>query len=186
MGVSVSKRAWTLSVALLLPSCGGGSSMTATPVPTPSPTPPVAGCSQTVLFQGAAGVAAGTAAGQDFVVPASADTRVDVATDWTYPSSLIGVYVISGGCSLDQFNARTCTFLMKSEPSAVKPRVISASNVTPGTYTLVIVDYTSLDESIATQVTLSNASCPAVATTLSSAPISGQGAGPSVLRMIQR
>jgi hypothetical protein len=45
-----------------------------------------------------------------------ADTRVDVATDWTFPSSLIGVYVIAGGCSLDQFNARTC--LMKSEPSA--------------------------------------------------------------------
>jgi hypothetical protein len=91
--------------------------------------------------------------------------------------------VISGGCSLDQFNARTCTFLLKSEPSAVKPRVISASDVAPGTYTLVIVDYTALDESIATQVTLSNASCPAVATIAPTA--SSVGAARSLRRIVR-
>jgi hypothetical protein len=117
------------------------------------------------LFQGNGVVAAGGAAGQEFTVPSNADTRLDVAADWSSPSSLIGVYVISGACGLDAFNARTCTFLLRSEPSSVKPRVLSASNIAPGTYTLVVADFTSFDESIAVQILLSNAGCPAVVTT---------------------
>ena len=130
----------------------------------PSPSP-AAACSQTILFQGNGGVAAGGAAGQDFTVPATADTRLDVAADWSSPSSLIGVYVISGPCTIDAFNARTCTFLLRSEPSSVKPRVLSAPNVAPGNYTMVIADFTSFDESVAIQIVLSNAGCPAVAAT---------------------
>jgi hypothetical protein len=108
-------------------------------------------------------VAAGGAAGQAFTVPSTADTRLDVAADWSSPSSLIGVYVVSGDCTLDAFNARTCTFLLRSEPSSVKPRVLSASAVTPGAYTLVIADFTTFDESIAVQIVLSNATCAPVA-----------------------
>src|SRR6185295_12181094 len=44
------------------------------------------------------------------------------------------VYVVSGACSLDAFNARTCTFLLRSEPTSVKPRVLSAPNVAAGPY----------------------------------------------------
>ena len=128
----------------------------------PSATP-AATCSQTILFQGNGAVAAGGAAGQDFTVPSTADTRLDVAADWSSPSSLIGVYVISGACTIDAFNARTCTFLLRSEPSSVKPRVLSASNVTPGNYTMVIADFTSFDESVAIQIVLSNATCPPLA-----------------------
>jgi len=108
-------------------------------------------------------VAAGGAAGQAFTVPSTADTRLDVATDWSSPSSLIGVYDVSGDCSLDAFNARTCTFLLRSEPSSVKPRVLSASAVPPGPYTLVVADFTTFDESIAVQIVLSNATCAPVA-----------------------
>jgi hypothetical protein len=120
---------------------------------------------------------AGGASGQQFIVPASADTRLDVVTDWTSASSLIGVYVISGDCTLDQFNARTCTFLIRSEPSSAKPRVLSAPSIAAGTYTLVIADFTSFDESIATQVVLSNASCPAVAATTPAANAAGPARG---------
>jgi hypothetical protein len=144
-------------------------------VPSPSATP-VASCSQTILFQGNGGVAAGGAAGQDFTVPATAGTRLDVAADWSSPSSLIGVYVISGPCTVDAFNARTCTFLLRSEPSSVKPRVLSASNVAPGSYTMVIADFTSFDESVAIQIVLSNATCPAVVTT----PPATSAAGPAL------
>src|SRR5689334_6568814 len=83
-GMSVSKRAWALSLGLLLPSCGGGGSSTPTPVASPSATP--AACSQTILFQGNGVVSAGGAAGQEFTVPATADTRIDVAVDWSSPS----------------------------------------------------------------------------------------------------
>jgi hypothetical protein len=159
----VRKRTWALSLGLLLPSCGGGGASTPTPVASPSPSP-AGTCSQTILFQGTGVVAAGGAAGQEFTVPATADTRLDVAADWSSPSSLIGVYVISGACGLDAFNARTCTFLLRSEPTSAKPRVLSSSNVTPGPYTVVIADFTSFDESIALQVVLSNATCAPVAT----------------------
>ena len=156
------KRTWVLSLGLLWPGCGGGGASTPTPAASPSAAPGAA-CSQTVLFQGTGVVAAGGAAGQEFTVPSSADTRLDVATDWSSPSSLIGVYVVSGACGLDAFNARTCTFLLRSEPSGVKPRVLSASNVAPGTYTLVVADFTTFDESLAVQVVLSNATCTPVA-----------------------
>jgi hypothetical protein len=116
------------------------------------------------LFQGNGVVTAGGAAGQDFTVPSTADTRLDVAADWSSPSSLIGVYVVSGACTLDAFNARTCTFLLRSEPSSVKPRVLSTSNVPPGPYTLVVADFTAFDESIAVQIVLSNATCAPVTT----------------------
>jgi hypothetical protein len=118
-------------------------------------------------------VAAGGFAGQDFTIPSSADTRLDVAADWSSTASLIGVYVITSACSLDQFTARTCTFVIRSEPSSLKPRVLSASNVAPGAYTFVIADYSSFDESIAAQILLSNASCPAVAPASSTASAGG-------------
>jgi hypothetical protein len=160
----VRKRAWALSLGLLLPSCGGGGASTPTAVASPSPSPAGA-CSQTILFQGTGVVAAGGAAGQEFMVPSTADTRLDVAADWSSPSSLIGVYVYSGACGLDAFNARTCTFLLRSEPSSVKPRILSASNTAPGTYTLLVADFTSFDESLGVQIILSNAGCPAVVAT---------------------
>jgi hypothetical protein len=131
------------------------------------------------LFQGTGVVAAGGAAGQEFTVPSTADTRLDVAADWSSVQSLIGVYVVSGACALDAFNARTCTFLLRSEPSSVKPRVLSASNIAPGTYTLVVADFTTFDESLAVQIGLSNAGCPAVATT---PPAAGSSSRPKLER----
>jgi hypothetical protein len=148
----VDKRAWALLLGVLLPSCGGGG----TAPTTPSSTTP---CSQTLLFQGAAAVGAGFAAGQDFSVTSTADTRLDVIVDWTSTASAIGVYAFTkDSCTLDQFLARTCTFLLKSEPSSAKPRRVSAT-VAVGTYTLVIANLGTLDESVAAQIVLSDSTC---------------------------
>jgi hypothetical protein len=159
MGVSVSKRGWTLSVALLLPSCGSGGS-TPTPVPSAS-TPPA--CSQTLLFQGSAALQSGFAVTQDFSVSSTTDTRLDVLVDWTSAASAIGVYVFQGACSVDQFIARTCTFVVRSEPPAAKPRRVSAPNVAVGNYTLVIANLGAQDEAIAAQIVLSNTTCAPLA-----------------------
>jgi hypothetical protein len=146
--------------AVLLPSCGGGGSGT-TPVTTPPTT--LAPCTQTVLFQGGGPIGGGVAAGQDFSVSSTVATRLDVIVDWTSATSLIGVYVFQGACNIDQFNARACNFIIRSEPSTAKPRRVSAANVAQGNYTLVIANFGSLDESVATQIILSSVTCPALA-----------------------
>ena len=86
--------------------------------------------------------------------------------------SPMGVYVVQGSCNLDQFNARTCNFLIRSDPPGPKPRKVSASNVGPGTYGLLIANFAAVDESASTQVFLSSAGCPPLsASTPSSAAL---------------
>jgi hypothetical protein len=143
------------SMAALLPACGGGGGASGpTAVPTPT------SCTQTVLFQGNADLDAGFAAGQEFTVTAA--TRLDVIVDWTFSQSPMGIYVFQGTCNLDQFTARTCNFVVASEPSLSKPRRASAPNVAPGSYTLLIANFGQLNESLAAQVIASSATCPAL------------------------
>jgi hypothetical protein len=143
----------------LLPSCGGGGGSGPSAVATPP-----ADCVQTVLVQGNADLDAGTALGQEFTVTSTAATRLDVIVDWTFAQSPIGVYVFQGACNLDQFLARTCNFLVQSEISSRKPRLASVTNVPAGTYTLLIANFGSLNESLAAQIVLSSATCPALGT----------------------
>jgi hypothetical protein len=90
--------------------------------------------------------------------------RVDVTLDWTFPSSPMGVYVAQGSCDLDQFNARSCNFLIRSEPGGPKPRKVSASGVSPGAYSLLIGNFADVQESVSAQVFLSSGSCAPFAT----------------------
>lgn len=158
-------RFYALAIAVLLPSCGGGGGGTTTATP---PTT-LAACMQTVLFQGSAPVPVSTGVIQDFSVTSTVATRLDVLVDWTSSSSPIGVYVTQGACSSSQLNAGQCTFLIRSDPSTQKPRRVSASNVAPGAYTLVIANFGTLDEAVAAQVVLSSTTCP---------PLAGAEAGP--------
>jgi len=155
-----------LILAVMLPACSSSSSpVTTTP---PTTTPP---CTQTVLFQRSGELPTlGLAA-----VPFSTSTtgRIDVTVDWTFASSTIGVYLVSANsCNIDQFNARSCNFLIRSE-SGAKPRRLSASNVAVGAYELFIANFSDEDDSGTAQVVLSSSTCPA-ASTLGSA--SGDGA----------
>jgi hypothetical protein len=174
--MSTQRFAVGLALALLIPACGGGSS-SSTPVTTTTTTVP---CVQTVVRNDTGTIPASTFASITFTFNATA--RLDVIADWTNASSPIGVYVTSGSCTLDQFNARTCNFVIRSEPSTVKPRKLSAPNVAPGSYALSLGNFAAQDESVATQVISSSASCAPIA----SAPVSAQGSAPSVSRMIRR
>jgi hypothetical protein len=173
--MSTQRLAVGLALALGVPACGGSSS--STPVTTTTTTLP---CVQTVVRNDTGTIGASTLASITFTFNATA--RLDIIADWTNPTSPIGVYVTSGACSLDQFNARTCNFLIRSEPSTVKPRKLTAPNVAAGAYSLYLANFAEQDESVATQVISSSASCAP----LSFAPLSSQGAAPSVSRMIQR
>jgi hypothetical protein len=166
------KRATALALLAFVVSCGGGDDTVIPPPPSPTPTP----CTQTSVFGPVAGqVPANTLDTESFTTNASG--RVDVFLDWTFSDSPIGVYVVQGGCNLDQFNARSCNFLIRSEPPGTKPRRVSASNVAPGTYGLLIANFADVQESLSTQVFLSSASCPPLAVSAPSGAALGHARG---------
>jgi hypothetical protein len=146
------------ALALSLTGCGGGSdSPTAAPTPVATPVP----CTQTSAYQDAAGVPARTLLYDDFSVPESG--RLDVTMDWTNASSTMGFYLVPvNSCTLDEFNARSCNFLIRSETN-VKPRKVSLANFTAGNYRWIIGNFSTSDEAASLQIVLSKGSCAALA-----------------------
>ncbi len=130
--------------------------------PLPSPTPPGAACTRTVISAEQGSLGAATLASRPLRVDAPG--RLEVIVDWTFPSSEIGVYVVSGPCSLEQWIARSCQFVILSDPSGTKPRrVASGALVQPGSYTLLLANYSSAAESVAFQVVLAQGDCAPLA-----------------------
>jgi hypothetical protein len=143
-----------LLLALVLPACGGSDHVV--PTPPPVTTPP---CSQTNLFQNGGPVPSKYVVVES--VTTSTTARLDLTLDWTFPSSVVGLYLVpAGSCNLDGFNKRTCSFLVRSE-SGPKPRKVSAANVAPGGYDVLMANFASQDESMVLQVVLSSSGCPA-------------------------
>jgi hypothetical protein len=131
---------------------------TGTP-PNCTPTPPP--CTTTVVEAGSGPAVAHTLYFFDFPVPDSG--RLDVTMDWTNPASRVGIYLVPANtCDLDTFNARSCTFLVRSEPSSVKPRKISVPNFSAGNYRWLMGTFSDTDESISYQFVLAKGSCAAL------------------------
>ena len=122
-----------------------------------SPPPPA--CTQSVVAQGSDSWGPSEIGFNDFSVPDGG--RLDITVDWTNASSKIGVYVVpTNTCTLDQFNARSCNFLVRSEASTVKPRKVSTPNFAAGNYRWLILSDSV--ESISLQIVLSKGSCAAL------------------------
>lgn len=168
-----------IAIASTLGACGGSSSPAAPPPP-PATTLPA--CTQSVVFSGSDSWGAGELGYNDFSVPDSG--RLDITVDWTYASSKIGVYVVPvNTCTLDQFNARSCNFLVRSEPSNVKPRKISTPNFAAGNYRWLIANFSDSAESISLQFVLSKGSCAALT---GSRPVASTADGLPPLRRLIR
>jgi hypothetical protein len=90
----------------------------------------------------------------DFSVPDSG--RFDMTVDWTVPASPIGVYLVPANtCTLDEFNKRSCNFIVRSEPSTQKPRKISTPNFAAGNYRWLMGTFGETSESLSYQFVLS-------------------------------
>ncbi len=168
-----------LGVALTLGGCSSsGSDCGKNPAgpgctTTTTTMPPVQACTQTVVESGTGAVEASSLYYNDFSVTDSG--RLDTIIDWTNASSKIGVYLVPvNSCTLDQFNARSCTFLMRSEPSSIKPRKVSTANFAAGNYRWLIANFSDSDESVSFQFVLSKGSCAAL-TGGQAAPFSADG-----------
>jgi hypothetical protein len=145
------------ALVLSLAACGGGSGNVVAPsTPAPTPTP----CTQTTLAQDSGAIPGRTLVYNDFSVPDSG--RLDVTLDWTNAASQMGFYLVPANtCTLEEFNARSCNFVIRSETTA-KPRKISTPNFTAGNYRWIIGNYSDADESVSLQIVLSKGSCAAL------------------------
>ena len=149
-----------------LTACGGSSS---TPTQTPTPTPtPVQTCSQSVIDHGNGSVNGSTLYYNDISVAQSG--RLDFNIDWTFNTSVIGIYLVPANtCTLSEFNAGTCNFLMHSAGATTpKPRKESV-NVSAGSYRWLFANFSDVQESVAFQIVLSTGGgCPPISRALSS------------------
>jgi hypothetical protein len=154
------------------------SGTTGTP-PNCTPIPPA--CTTTVVESGSGPAVAHTLYFFDFSVPDSG--RLDVTLDWTNPASRVGIYLVPANtCELDAFNARNCNFLVRSEPSSVKPRKISVSNFSAGNYRWLIGTFSDTDESVSYQFVLAKGTCAPLTVTPPSVSAEGVTALPALTR----
>lgn len=166
-------------LAVSLTACGGSGEKIVNPTPAPTPTP----CTQTTLIRESGGIAGTALVYDDFSVPDSG--RLDVTMDWTNAASQLGFYlVLANTCTLAEFNAGSCNFLIRSE-TTVKPRKISTANFSAGNYRWMIGNYSDAEESVSLQIVLSKGGCPV----LGSGPSASDrtdGARPALVRARRR
>jgi hypothetical protein len=169
------------AVAASLGACGGSGGPTTPPPTTLPPTP----CTQTVVVTDAGPANARTLYINDFSVPDSG--RLDITMDWTNAASPVGFYLVPANtCTLDEFNARSCNFLVRSEPSSVKPRKISVANFNAGNYRWMLGTFGDTDESISFQIVLSKGPCAALSGAQPSLSAQGRGLFPTFTRAKSR
>jgi hypothetical protein len=135
-----------LTLATSLAACGGDSPSAPTAPPTPPPP------QRTLLAQGSQGEIPPVA--QDnlvfyVIVQTTTTGALDATVDWTFASNQVALAWASGNCLQNP----NCTPLVQDR-TLNKPKTISAPDVAPGTYTLVVVNLGTTDESISYQVFL--------------------------------
>lgn len=168
------------ALAVGLVACGSDTTVQSCPAGTtgspPSCTPVVTTppCTQTVVDSGNGSTSARTFYYKDFSFPDTA--RLDLTVDWTAPASPIGVYLVPANTcnSAEEFNARSCNFLLRSEPSSVKPRKLSLANSAAGNYRWIIANFNNDLESVSYQVVMSKGTACAP---LATAPPAGSSRG---------
>ncbi len=138
------KRAGIFCLLPWLSSCGGSAATPTVPTPTPAPTPV-----RSVLTQGNFSMGApdpdGTTYFRRVRFENAAAGALDTTVEWTYPSNTLWMYEADGECTVDQFasdacpdGACPCKFVVVSELSSPKPRVLSIANAGPGVRTLFV------------------------------------------------
>jgi len=126
-------------------ACGGGSTPTATPTPTPPIIPPPSVASQ----ESGLAVQMNYVYGVQFGVTGTGN--IDATVDYTYADTLLAVWISKGSCTGEQFIADQCPFVATSFAGG-KPRKVSATGQTTGTYSLIFANFGTKDESVSYQV----------------------------------
>jgi hypothetical protein len=143
---------------LALFACGEDTSPTTSPTPVP-PTPvPATPPPASLVIEGQQALPAppnpngGTSLVKwDFTLPVSG--TVEATISYQYDTSKVLVWVTDRQCNKWQFERDECFYLTKSLEGP-RPRVLTATGVRPGTYTLFVANDGPHDEVIGYKVTL--------------------------------
>jgi hypothetical protein len=155
-----------LALAVGLPGCGGSSGPGSCPQGTtgvpPNCVPIAPPCTQSTVYSAPVKMNPRTLVYLDFSVPDSG--RLDVTLDWTFAASHVGFYLVPANtCTLEEFNKRSCNFMIRSEPSSTKPRKVSQANFAAGNYRWLTGTFDEKQESGSLLIVLSKGtSCPAL------------------------
>lgn len=173
-------RALLLLGVIAVSACGDGGTGPSAVAPPPAPV-----CTRSTLYQGPLGQVPAMVLLRAPLPPISAG-RLDVTVDWTFPDSRVAVFLVAAGqCTLEQLNARSCDFLIRSE-SGAKPRRVSSGSLAAGNYDLLVGNGGSQDESMSAELVLSSPACPAVAAETPQATGNGPGEGVAFVGMLRR
>ena len=144
--MAASHRILGLALATSLAACGGDNPSAPTAPPTAPPP------QRTLLAQGSRSEIPPVAQSNlvfFVLVETTATGTLDATVDWTFASNQVGLAWASGNCLQNP----NCTPLVQ-DATLNKPKTLSAPNVAAGTYTLVIVNLGTTDESVSYQVFL--------------------------------
>lgn len=145
-----SRKSTTISagvavIALLaLAACGGDSSPTAAPTPVPTPALPA----PRAVVQNSYAIERNYVYGESFTISGSG--TLDVTVDYTYADSQILLWLAKGTCTGEQWSNDQCQYVASSFAGA-KPRKLSATGVTAGSYVLIIWNAGPHDEGVSYQ-----------------------------------
>ncbi len=142
---------------LALPGCGGSDKVTTPPTPTPTPGPV-----RSLVTRGTAMISGPDDRFTYFrAVPFTTQVAgtVEITVDWTFPTNTLWIFVSSGVCTVQQFQSCPgagceCPFLVSSETSTPKPRVLTLPSTAAGSRSLFIWNLGPREESVDFQIYL--------------------------------
>ena len=119
--------------------------------------PPSSDCIQETVLSGARQVPGSTQVIQSFTTPRTGWLHVRV--DWPSPDTIIRVVLAQAPCGPDQFRVKACNVILDLSPPP-KPVEESTYWLRPGTYDLLLANFSTVEETASTLVTLSSVGCP--------------------------
>ena len=148
-----------VTVSLGLSTCGDDPTHpTQGPTPTPAPV-------STVVTQGSLTI---SAPDDDFtyyrsrLITTTAAGALETTVNWTYSTNEVWMYLAEGDCNGGQFSnddcpdgpTCECRFIARSEARTPKPRVLTVSNASAGTRTLIVWNLGPKEEACSYQAVL--------------------------------
>jgi hypothetical protein len=135
---------WCALALVAFPACSGPDG------------PPNFPCTRETVFSGSPRVPGSTQVIQTVTTPRTG--RLVVTVDWVSPESIIRVVLAQAPCGPDRFRVNGCNVIADEFPPP-KPIEESTTWLGPGTYDLLLQNFTADDETASVKVVLSSAGC---------------------------